>query len=200
VLLDAQRKLEADPVAGLVHVGLGYGVDLRPFFQARSGHSSQGGQQPSANQVAPDPRTAQLLTELREELRQTKHALAAHESKANAKERTERQAWDAALAEFAHDKPYFEEVKPLMAALVDSRQARDLAEAYDMAVNAHPDIRQRIHADQRQADEEKRAAEARTRADQARRAAAVNVRSAPVTATPKTMDDTLNEIARRRYS
>jgi hypothetical protein len=129
VLLDAQRKLEADPVAGLVHVGLGYGVDLRPFFQARSGHSSQGGQQPSANQVAPDPRTAQLLTELREELRQTKHALAAHESKANAKERTERQARDAtlrgALAEFAHDKPYFEEVKPLMAALVDSRQARD---------------------------------------------------------------------------
>jgi hypothetical protein len=204
VLLDAQRTLEADPVAGLVNIGLGYGVDLRPFFQARSGHSSQGGQQPSANQVAPDPRTAQLLTELREELRQTKHTLAAHDSKANAMERAQQQALVSALkgaiAEFSHDKPYFEEVKPLMAALVESLQARDLADAYDMAVNAHPDIRRRIHADQRKAEEEKRAAEARSKADQARRAAAVNVRSTPITATPKTMDDTLNEIARRRYA
>jgi hypothetical protein len=86
-----------------------------------------------------------------------------------------------------------------MAALLRGGQASDLAEAYDMAVNAKPDIRRRIQADQRKAEEDKRTADARSKADQARRAASVNVRSVPVGANPKTMDDTLTEIARRRY-
>jgi hypothetical protein len=217
VLLEAQRRLDAAPKAGLVEIGRMYGIDLRSFLQpqAPSPQASQpqavapqsgqppSGEQPPADRAVPDPATAQLVEALRAELRQTTQRLAVHESRVNAQEQAESQARSAAVqravAAFGEDKPYFAEVKPLMAALLNGGQAKDLADAYDMAVNADRDIRLRIQTDQRQAEEEKRAAGARTKADQARRAAAVNVRSGPAAVNPKTMDDTLNEIARRRY-
>ena len=87
-----------------------------------------------------------------------------------------------------------------MSALMLGGQAGTLVEAYDMAVFANRSTRERIHQDQRTQEDARRQADAQAKAEQARRAASVNVRSgSPGSQTPKTIDDTLKEIARRRY-
>jgi hypothetical protein len=216
VLVAAQRSLDADPKAGLAEIARAYGIDLGPALPARDASPArqtpagqapaapQAGEEPKPDEAPPDP--ARLVAALRDEVRQITQRVAAHESRVKAQEQEALQARNAAreraIAAFAADKPYFQEVRPLIDVLLQSGQAKELTGAYDMAVNAHPDIRQRIQADQRKAEDEKRAAEARAKADQARRAAAVNVRSTPggAPANPRTVDETLNEIARRRYA
>jgi hypothetical protein len=55
--------------------------------------------------------------------------------------------------------------------------------------------------EQRKADEDKRAEDARRKAADARKSAQVNVKSSgPAGATPRTIDDTLQDIARRAYA
>jgi hypothetical protein len=102
------------------------------------------------------------------------------------------------ISEFAKDKPYFDEVRPYAAALLEKGLANDLQSAYDMAVHANPTIRAQLQAEQNAAAEAKRQAEAKAKADQARRAAAPNVRSGPASnPSPKSMDDTMREAYRR---
>lgn len=188
-LLAAQKSLDENPVHGLVQIGLSYGVDLRPLLQG----------QPATIPAAPDPRVAQLEARLQQvtgyltEQQRTQHDAAEKQRLAQESELQQ------VIGDFAKDKPHFNEVKPVMAALLQSEQAKDLAEAYDMAINAKPDIRQRIQEDQRKADEAKREADAKAKAEQARKAASVNVKSSSANASPRTMDDTLKEIARKTY-
>jgi hypothetical protein len=66
--------------------------------------------------------------------------------------------------------PYFNEVRGLMQSLIRSEQASDLQNAYDMAVHAHPEVRAKIAAAQRRADEQERARKAREKAEAARQA------------------------------
>jgi hypothetical protein len=194
VLLDAQRRLDADPVGGLVQIGLMYGIDLRQALQGQ-GANPQGGQPAPAAQASPWDNEA---------LRPVLDQVGLHQRWIAAQEQAREEAIGTELqhtiADFADGKQFFDEARPLMAALLRGGQANDLAEAYDMAVNAKPDIRRRIQADQRRTEQDKRTMDARSKADQARRAASVNVRSVPIGANPKTMDDTLTEIARRRYA
>lgn len=188
-LLQAQKQLDDNPVQGLVQIGLSYGVDLRPLLQ---------GQQ-VAMPAAPDPRLAAMEAQLQ----QVRGFLTEQQRTQADAQAQQRQAQESELqqviGDFSKDKPHFNEVKPVMAALLASEQAKDLAEAYDMAVNAKPDIRKRIQEDQRKADEVKREADAKAKADLARKSAAVNVKSSSGNASPKTMDDTLKEIARKSY-
>jgi len=190
LLLEAQRALDANPAAALVQIGLGYGIDLRPALQ-------QAGVQHAAAQT--DPR----VVELENLVRQLTGRLDSTESKLNAREQADKEATEAQmqsdLDRFSQGKPYSDELRPLMDTLLSSRHAKDPAEAYDMAANAHPHVRERIQADQRAKDaEEKRRAD-EAKAAEARKAAATNLRSsAPGLQTPKTMDDTLKEIAYRR--
>lgn len=199
MLLDAQRQLDDNPVAGLVQIGLGYGIDLRPIFQG------QGNQQPA---VQADPRVAQLEAQLRE----MRDWRSAQESKVATQEKAanERQLTDVVktINDFAKDKPYWadiqddimSEVKVLRDKHPDQSPSEILTKAYERATWANSDIRTRVQADQRKADEDKRKSEAEAKAKQARSAASVNVKSgSPGTATPKTVDDTLNEIAKRIY-
>ena len=187
-LLDAQAKLDANPRDGLIQIGLSYGIDLRPAFQ---------GQQ--VQQPANDPRVAQLD----DALRQTQARLDAYEHKMSMAEQQSANEQQTALQDhistFSKDKPYFEEVRPVMAAMLRAGQANDLDDAYDMAVHAKPDVRQRIQLDQRKADDEKRAAEAKGKAEAARKAASVNVKSGPSSSPKRSIDDDLMEIARRHY-
>lgn len=62
---------------------------------------------------------------------------------------------------FASDpaNAYFEQVKPIMAALMGSGQAADLKEAYDMACNANPQIRASLEAAKKAEADAKRKAE-----------------------------------------
>jgi hypothetical protein len=85
------------------------------------------------------------------------------------------------LASWSKGKPYFEEVRRTMARLIASQEvpplpngAADLDRAYDMALWALPEIREKILADQRQkADAElkaKQVAEQKAQQDQANKA------------------------------
>jgi hypothetical protein len=192
-LLDAQRRLDANPLGTLVQIGLTYGIDLRPHLQAA-------GAAPQSRHIAPSPQPSPSDNEV---VRSLHDRLGLHERWIVAQEQAREDAYDAevrrTVQDFANGRPHFDEVRPLMAALLDSGQASDLAEAYDMAVNAKPDIRRHIQADQRKVEEERRIADARSKAEQARRSASINVKSVPTRANPRTMDDTLTEIARRRY-
>jgi hypothetical protein len=84
------------------------------------------------------------------------------------------------IDDFAADPahPHFEEVRADMAALLKAGRAQGLADAYEMAIWARPDIRPSL-LQQQQADmEAKRKAEAAKKAREAQ-AAAVSVRGAP---------------------
>jgi septal ring factor EnvC (AmiA/AmiB activator) len=68
-------------------------------------------------------------------------------------------------------------VKQMMAAAIGNGTAETLDEAYDMACNAIPSIRQKIREGERKAEEAKRAEEQRKKASEAKRAQTVNVGS-----------------------
>jgi hypothetical protein len=114
---------------------------------------------------------------------------------------------------------HFDAVRPQMAALLQTGQAKDLQEAYDMAVYANPTIRQQLIDQQRQEWEAAQAAEAAKRqeeqrkadeekrrvADEAKRKASLNLR--PTGALPgrsgpgsKSIEETAREVADRMFS
>jgi hypothetical protein len=188
-LLNAQRMLDSNPLGGIVQLGRSYGFDLLPILQ-QAGVQVQPLQQ--AQQF--DPNVAALQSELQ----QIKSKMTAQEQ---AELEAQNQRLDAAIAEFAKDKPYFDEVRPDMAVLLRGGAAKDIAEAYDKAIHANPSTRARVQQAARQADEAKRAAEQKAKADKARKSTAVNVKSAPASRsnTQKTIDDTLNDVASRHY-
>lgn len=73
---------------------------------------------------------------------------------------------------------HYEKLKPVMASLLTSGQAKDLQDAYEKASWADPDIRSSILVEQHKAAEEKRIAEIKAKADSARKTA-VSVRGSP---------------------
>jgi hypothetical protein len=191
-LLNAQDMLEADPVNGLTQLGLSFGIDLRGVF---SGQQQQAGVDPQVVQLT------NTVARLQQQIAQTQSTVAQRETAEQARLREAEQAQATQLSDtihdFSKDKLYFEDVRPLMATLLSGGQAKTLDEAYDMAVNANPTIRQRIQSDQRKADEDKRTAEAKAKADAARKAASVNVKSALSSPNPKTMEDDMRDVYRR---
>lgn len=187
-LANAQRQLDQNPIDGLISIGLTYGIDLRPLLTGQTG-----------SLPTPDPRVGQVeqrLNQIQQDFKRQQDTLE-QQLQADA---------DATLKEFAKDKPYFEDVRKLMSSFVKDGHTASLQDAYDMAVNASPQIRARIQADQRAADEKKRQAdeskrqeEAKAKAAEAQRSAKVNVRSSSAHPNPKTMDDTLEETWRRLH-
>jgi hypothetical protein len=188
-LFSAQDALDRNPVDGLINIGLSYGIDLRPAFNGQQGSIP-----------AADPRVGQLesrLSQWEQHLTQQQRAEA------------ERQTAEAesTLNAFSKDKPYFQDVRAMMASFMRDGHADNLQAAYDMAVNASPQTRERIQADQRKAKEEERKAEeakrdaaARLKAEEAQKAARLNVRSNSASkSNPQTMDDTIENLARKLY-
>jgi len=153
-LLDAQNALETNPVEAIQWLARSYGVDLSRLQT----------QNPNQYQSAPaiDP-----------------NAIAAQARDAALRAVQEQQTLSVIEAFKADPKNvHFEEVKGHMAALLQAGVAKDLSDAYDQAVYARPDIRQRILDDQRKADEARRIEEARERAAKAK-AAGASVKGAP---------------------
>lgn len=195
-LLNAQATLDRDPREGLTQIAATYGMDIRPFLYG-----------PNAMQQQPDPVAAQLnerIVQLQQQLQavtgtvsQREQAAAQAEEQARAREM---ETLHSEIDTFSTGKPFFEDVKPMMAALLRSGQAQGLPDAYDMAVNAHPQVRSRIQQDQRAKEEAARANEAKQKAEAARRAASVNVRGGPSGTSPRSIDDTIRDAARRLYS
>jgi hypothetical protein len=123
-----------------------------------------------------DPQIAALQTrqqQLEQYLQQ--QALQAQQA-AQATQAQETNRLTSEIEDFASDPahPHFEEVRADMAALLKAGRAQGLADAYEMAIWARPDIRPSLL----DAQEAKRKAEAAKRA-QVAQAAAVSVRGAP---------------------
>ena len=136
--LRGQNKVQA-----FAQLAQQYGVDLRQF-----GAPQQAGQQPQMAQLPPDVVAAlQKIPELEQQLSQQQSAA---QQAATAQTQAE-------IDTFAKDHLYFENVKPQMAALLQTGQASDLASAYDMACWARPDIRPLVMKEQ--ADKDAKAAQ-----------------------------------------
>ncbi len=196
VLMDAQKQLDSSPVDGLVKIAQSYGIDLRPAFQ---GYQVQA---PQTQQQLEDHPT---IVQQKQRIEQLENYI--NERAQKRQVRQDREILNH-IGSFQSEKskegtplrPYFEEAKPMMAVLLEKGQAKDLEQAYDMAVHATPTLRQRIQSDQRKAEEAKRTAEAKIKAGDARKSNSINVKSASVGGTaPKSMDDGLTEIAMKSW-
>ena len=182
-LLNAQRTLDSNPLGGLVQIGRSYNIDLVPLLQAH------GIQVQLPQQVRTDPNVAAVHSRVA----QLEHEIEAQKQQ---QYQAEEQRLNSVIADFSKDKPYFDEVRQDMAALISGGRAKDLPTAYDMAIHANPKVRARIQQDAKKAEETKQ----KVKAEAARKSTAVNVKSGmPGSSNPKTMDDTLGEIARRHY-
>jgi hypothetical protein len=184
-LVQAQDQLDKDPVAGLVQIGLSYGVDLRPILGVEGGLPTAGS----------DPAVARMQARIDQLEAQASEQRAREQQASEARQQREQFELQSHIAEFSKGKPYFGEVKNTMAALLRSGQAEDLSQAYDMAIHAVPSVRQRIQADQRRAEDDARMAAVA----KAKRAASVNTRTLPATTAPRSVDDELADIAARHY-
>lgn len=93
------------------------------------------------------------------------------------------------IASFASDPEHkhYEQVKPRMAALLQSGAASDLKDAYEQACWADPSIRSSLQADAARRAEEQRVADAKARADAAKRASG-SVFGGPGATTPAAID------------
>lgn len=140
-----------------------YGVDLTQIPQG---------------QVKTDPQ----LQAIQSELMQLKNE---RQNELTMREQQERSNLQSQIDTFAADPKngHFEAVKADMAALLQGGRAKDLQEAYDMAVWARPDIRSTLIQSQTSELEAKRVAEAKAKADAARRAS-VSVKGGPGAAAP----------------
>jgi hypothetical protein len=83
---------------------------------------------------------------------------------------------EAELKAFQSANPHFDAVREDMGRMIQAGIVNTLQDAYDRAIWARPDIRQRILADQRAADEAKRAEAAAKVSADAKKAMAVNVK------------------------
>lgn len=110
------------------------------------------------------------LQNLQQELQQAKEQLA--KLPETIKQQQEKAQLQAVIDAFAADpkNAHYEKVKPVMAALLTSGQAKDMQDAYDKACFADPEIRSVRLAEEEKAKEAKRIAEAKAKADKARNA------------------------------
>ena len=127
-----------------------------------------------------DPQIAALQREV-SELRQARQA------EIQQRQTQESTVIQSALDDFLAEPgiEHFEQLKPAMAALLQSGAAQTYREAYDKAAWADPDIRSTLLASQQREAEDKRVAEAKAKADAAKRAA-VSVTGGPGGVRPST--------------
>ena len=170
VLFEAQRALDENPVEALRQLARSYGVDPATLAPSNSAQAPQYSADPVLGQMQ------QELATLRGYLTQQQRA--AHDAQMADQQRiiTDFAKTKAADGVAAH--PHFEQVRVTMGNLLQAGEAKSLKDAYEMAVWARPDLRERILADQRKAETAKREAEARKAAEDARKKA-VSVRSNP---------------------
>ena len=110
-----------------------------------------------------DPQIQHLQDEIRQMRQQQQSVM-------QTQQQNEQAEMTSTLTQFAEGKEFFEQVRPQMSALLQAGQAKDLQEAYDMAVWARPDTRQAILAKQQAETETKRQGDAVAKAAAAKRA------------------------------
>lgn len=204
-LLTVEENLQKDAAATVKQIAEAYGVDLHALVGQAPPASEE---QPPAGDIRAHPVVQQLeaqLREAKEEIgRVTQYLTAQHNHQATGA----RNALARQISDFAEAKdergnllhPHLDRVSGYMAALMHSNPEMDLETAYNRAVRVDDDLYKEMRAEEARAEEAKRQADARKKAEEARRAAAVNVTSTPgSSATKKTWEDTLQEVAQKHY-
>ena len=141
-LMEGDRFIKQHPDQAILRIAQAYGVDLNALVT--------GAPQPQ-RQPNPNSDVLRELHNVKSELTSIKEQTAAEKLKAA----------EQTVASFKKDKPYFDEVEPLMTKLYEP--GMDLNALYDMAVNASPDVRAKLTADKAKEAAEKAAAEAKER-------------------------------------
>ena len=157
-LIGAQQYLEANPTEAIKKFAADYGVDLSRLVAPVSEQST-----------FTDPETDSL----RRELQQIKSNLEAQE---RARRFAETQTYQAQIDSFKDSKdekgeakyPHFDSVRVAMGALMQTGEAKDLADAYERAVWQRPELRQELLDRQRKEQEAKAKAEAEAKARDAK--------------------------------
>ena len=138
-LAAADQMLASDPVRGIQEVARLYGIDLR---QAVTGQ--------------PDPNNA-----LHSKIHELETRLSDREK---ADEQARLRAANQQIEQFKKDRPYFDAAVDMMDKLITSGAAKGLEDAYDMAINAHPEIRAKRDTEAKAEAEKKAAEEAKAKA------------------------------------
>jgi len=187
-LAAADEALRTNPMQAIQEVARMYGIDL--------GQLQTGAQQAQAyvdpNQAALQQRLGQLESYLQQQQRMQNEA--------------ESSQLAARIEAFKNDPKsvHFETVKPHMAKLIRAGLATDLPDAYEQAVKLHPEVYAQVTQAQRAQEEAARKQEAERKAQEAKRQASVNVATKGTIGasptTPKSLEDTMRQVADRLYS
>lgn len=173
-LFEAQKVLEERPVEAIQALARQFGVDLRQF----GAQPAQTPQAPTAPQTN-DPAMAAVLAEVQ----QLKQFVTTQQQQAVAAENAK---VEQTIQAFASDPKHshFPAVRHMMGALMQAAEAKgetlSMADAYEAACRAHPQVHKAIQQTEAEA-KAKADAEARAKAAAAAKAKAVSVRgSVPV--------------------
>jgi hypothetical protein len=192
-LFQADHLLRYSPMQQKLQLGLkilnDYGLDLPTLAQ---GIQQIAGEKVWEQQNPADPhvrRLEQELAQLKQERQQEKQSVQSQENS----------AIEAAIAEFAADPDHehFQILMPLMGQLIGNGHAKNMDDAYEMALRQHPQTYQIWLAQQQQKWDDERKAQVQ----KAKKAAANNVRpngraSVPSAPAARTMEEDIEAKAR----
>lgn len=177
-LLDVHAGLEVSPYEVFPVIARMYGVDLTrlvPGAGAANGQMDENGNPVIAH-------LQQTVQQLQDRLRNTEQFQTQQQRAASeAQQQRAADEYGTFVSKAATDYPHLEAVRQDMARLIQAGVSDNLADAYEKATWARPDIRERILTDQRKAEEVKRAEEQR-KAVAAAKARGTSVRTNPSTA------------------
>jgi hypothetical protein len=191
VLFEAQRALDENPVEALRQLARSYGVDPANLAPANNAQALQHSADPVLGQLQ------QEVATLRGYLTQQQRIQ--HDATMAEQHRIISDFASTKAADGAAAYPHFEQVRVTMGNLLQAGEAKSLKDAYDMAVWARPDLRERILADQRKAEDAKRDAESRKAAEEAKKKA-VSIKSNPSVNTNATTAGTVRDELVRAFS
>lgn len=153
-----------------------FGADITPWMGQQQQQDASGQVNPAALQSY----VQQLVAQQTAPLQQYQQSLLSQQQQ---QEQQAAAATSSQIAQFRNavdstGKPahiYFDNVRELMASVIESGVVNTLDDAYKMACRAHPEVAKALDAEQRLAGDQQRLGEAKRKADEARRAAAANV-------------------------
>jgi hypothetical protein len=195
-LLNAQRKLDENPVAAIGWLAQQYGVDLSMFANA---DGSQPQQSPAVASLQAE------IANLKRELAETKGTV---QSRIEAEQQAQISQHQSTVERFLAGKDLTEADEQELVVLVNAEKQLNpgkpaeklLEDAYETFMARTPERRakllEKLSAEQRTREAE----EAKKKATEARKVASLNVKSTPAgSSAAKTVDETLWEVARRHY-
>ncbi|HET9285704.1 MAG TPA: hypothetical protein VFR24_27445 [Candidatus Angelobacter sp.] len=190
------QALSQNPVVAFPALAKSFGWDLTQFVQPQA--QNQQPQQAPTEQQQEDlpPAVKNYIADMQKELGQLKQAFGGFQQQTT---QQNEQRTNEILANWSKDKPHFEEVRQMMAHLIQSGAIPlkdnkvDLDAAYDAAVWAIPDVRSKVQAEQQAASQEALkkkqadlAAKKQAEADKARKTAVGVTGGAPGEINPNT--------------